>query len=213
MQRTDAVRLTGNHCASWLISALLAALLSACGSAVPTPQSAPSPSIATPTAAATPSPATTPPPPAVALVFRSLAVGQAAVYDQPSPLVVVVGEQARLQPVWNQRFAREDPPPALQQLDFGRDLLVFVSYGRRNTGGYGITVKGVERQGNEIAIAVETRNPLPGSLLPQVITTPWEAIAIERATLPNWATMRFVVSDATGRMLAETVPQTAGSGP
>lgn len=218
------LHVAGTGVVRWLALMVAALLAAACGTSIPEERQLPSPGVPTPMAEATgtppasaatgtPAPPLTPGPGSGAtLPFQTLAAGQAAVYDQPAPLIVVVGEQARLRPVWSQRIASDDPPAVVQQMDFSRQLLVVVCYGRRNTGGYGITVRNIERQGKDVVVTVEARSPVPGTLLPQVITTPWEAVAVERGTLPDWAALRYVVRDGSGRVLAETVPQSAGGG-
>lgn len=75
---------------------------------------------------------------------------------------------------------------SLAAIDFSREHLLIVALGRRNTGGYGVTLAGSEQLGDELRLAMDVRSPAPDALVTQVITTPCTALAI---TASGWQTV------------------------
>ncbi|MGH2569025.1 MAG: protease complex subunit PrcB family protein, partial [Bacteroidota bacterium] len=68
---------------------------------------------------------------------------------------------------------------------FGNDTYVFVTVGRRPTGGYETRVVEVAQRGNqEVTVRTRFMRPEPDRLVTQALTTPFDVIAIERTELP-----------------------------
>jgi len=70
---------------------------------------------------------------------------------------------------------------SMPQIDFFKERLIVVALGKRNTGGYSVTVTDVRPQTNGTfdIIAVES-TPSPNMMTPQAITTPYTVIAVDR---------------------------------
>lgn len=179
---------------SALSAGLLLLTLTACAVA-PQPQSQP-----------TPQPPAAPAPPPGQVTFEAVVAGPVSLHQTSGPALAVAGDEAAFRKLWQERISVGPPDPALQKLDFSRDLAVVAFQGRYPTGGYGIKVERVETQGGKLSLVADTRMPAPGAMLPQVITSPYEAIAIRKADLPGWDKLHYVLTNKAGSTLAETDP-------
>lgn len=71
------------------------------------------------------------------------------------------------------------------QLDFQTEMVIAVQMGTRNTGGYGIEVKGITRTqlpggGYALDVTVESRSPAPGDMVTMAITSPFHVVKLRR---------------------------------
>ncbi len=84
------------------------------------------------------------------------------------------------------------------QLDFQSEMVIAVQMGTRNTGGYGIEVKGITRTqlaggGYALDVAVESRSPGPGDMVTMAITSPFHVVKLRRFANDQ---VRFVAPSA-----------------
>jgi len=84
------------------------------------------------------------------------------------------------------------------QLDFQNEMVIAVQMGTRNTGGYGIEVKGITRTqlasgGYALDVAVESRSPGPGDMVTMAITSPFHVVKLRRFANDQ---VRFVAPSA-----------------
>ncbi|MEK7861745.1 MAG: protease complex subunit PrcB family protein [Chloroflexota bacterium] len=77
----------------------------------------------------------------------------------------------------------------------GRGLIGAVQ-GAQNTGGYGIRVDRIERDGDRLVVRATFASPGPGSLVTQVLTSPAHAVSIATADIGGLRTA--VLVDGTG---------------
>lgn len=68
-------------------------------------------------------------------------------------------------------------------LDFQREHLLVVAMGRRNTGGYGLTLTDAAMEGSTLAVTTRVRAPAPDSMVTQALTTPCVVLAV---TADDW---------------------------
>ena len=88
-----------------------------------------------------------------------------------------------------QRSQADAWPP----VDWEREVVIVALMGGKRTGGYQITITGVEVRGAEVIVRVEERVPQPGEMVIQVLTSPYHAVTVPRDALPSGAfTVRFV---------------------
>ncbi|WP_152207726.1 protease complex subunit PrcB family protein [Marinobacter changyiensis] len=64
-------------------------------------------------------------------------------------------------------------------LDFQREHLLVVAMGRKNTGGFGLTLADAEMEGSTLAVTARVRTPAPGSMVTQALTTPCVVLAVK----------------------------------
>ena len=78
-----------------------------------------------------------------------------------------------------QRFELPDEQLDPDRFDFDREAVVAAFLGIRNTGGYGITVDGVQRTNRNIEVALSESTPEPGDMVAQVLTYPFVVLRVE----------------------------------
>ena len=91
--------------------------------------------------------------------------------------------------VWTQHAVRKAAGQELPRVDFERETVLFVTLGRKNTGGYSITIEEVVTREEEILVRVKTTSPAPGGFTLQALTSPFHIVAIESRNKP----IRFTV--------------------
>lgn len=64
-------------------------------------------------------------------------------------------------------------------LDFQREHLLVVAMGRKNTGGYGLTLTDAVMEGSTLAVITRVRAPAPDSIVTQALTTPCVVLAVK----------------------------------
>lgn len=78
-----------------------------------------------------------------------------------------------------QRFDLPDEQLDPDRFDFDREAVVAAFLGRRNTGGYGIKVDGVQRTNRNIEVSLSESTPEPGDMVAQVLTFPFVVLRVE----------------------------------
>ncbi len=93
----------------------------------------------------------------------------------------VLNNEAEFQRYWKDQLG-EKPEKAPRDIKWGQEMLVAVHLGRRNTAGYSVFVKSLDRPtANTIKITYVEKAPATGAIAAQVLTSPFEIIRIERA--------------------------------
>lgn len=96
---------------------------------------------------------------------------------------------------------RMEPPPA-PAVDFSRDGVLLIAMGQQTTGGYGLSLTGTPAtvQDGVLTVPLAWREPLPGMILTQVMTSPCLLVK-----LSNGAFSRMRVVDQESRLRLEGV--------
>jgi hypothetical protein len=76
---------------------------------------------------------------------------------------------------------------ARPSVDFSRDVVIAVAAGQRPTGGHGITVSRVVRQGAGLAVDVVETVPGPGCVATQQLTQPVDVVVVAAADAKTWS--------------------------
>lgn len=94
---------------------------------------------------------------------------------------------------WSDVFEKS---PSLE-IDFSETTVIAVFMGRRPTGGYGIEVKEIIDTGFLVVTKVEQTSPGKGCILPQVITSPYHIVKVDKIGKGVWfdTVMRTVECD------------------
>ncbi|HET8986165.1 MAG TPA: protease complex subunit PrcB family protein, partial [Trueperaceae bacterium] len=92
----------------------------------------------------------------------------------------LISNQDQLIGVWSQVHATQLQQPPLPRVDFQRETLVAIFLGQRNTGGYGVTVRRVSVEGNDLYLDTEFREPAAGAITTQALTSPWTLVRVLR---------------------------------
>ncbi len=107
--------------------------------------------------------------------FTHLVRGPLSGLDEPAQ--VVVRSRADWQALWN-RHAPNEETPRMDELDFGEQMIVGVFLGSRPTGGHTVSIEQVHREGTRLVVGYLERRPAAGSLVPQIVTSPFDVVVL-----------------------------------
>jgi hypothetical protein len=96
----------------------------------------------------------------------------------PRDTFVVLSDEDELRSFWNAVQANALTPPPPPELRFDRETILGVRLAQRPTGGYGIEVAGVERDGDELFVDVLLREPAEDAIVTQALTQPWAIVRV-----------------------------------
>ena len=102
--------------------------------------------------------------------------------------IVVISTEDEWKKVWSQVSSPQLLKPALPEVNFETEIVIAVSMGERQTGGYGIEIKRIVRHVEEIIVEVEEQHPRPDSLVTMALTQPYHIVIIPKFDLP----VRFI---------------------
>ncbi|MDR1726441.1 MAG: protease complex subunit PrcB family protein [Acidobacteriota bacterium] len=115
----------------------------------------------------------------------ALSTLRAAILDEggaPAPSALWIADSGR----WRGLFERDAAPP---EVDFDRYGVLLVRMGEKPTGGYGLRllsdVAGVD--GRTATVPIEWREPAPGSVTTQAITSPRLLVLVEKGAFDDIA--------------------------
>jgi hypothetical protein len=111
----------------------------------------------------------------------------------------VIRTQGDWQKLWSQARASETPAPPAPKIDWGREMVIAVFMGERNSGGYGVAIREVKFGEKEIVVSVEESSPPADAITIQVMTQPYHVVVVKRSDLP----VRFV---AVGKANVKPAP-------
>lgn len=142
--------------------------------------------------------------------FRELESGSSWGDTGPGPrLEVAVGEAS-----WEELWSRIHPPPLdsppdtlsseRPHVDLGVEAVVAVFRGTKPTGGYSVRVSSVRVKAGSVELTVEMRDPPPGSMVTQALTSPYSLVTVPRPEIGLTGEVVFVLLDAGGERLTET---------
>ena len=127
------------------------------------------------------------------LVMETLYLGQQCGGAAPQPAAQWIGAAGDLSVLWQRlgnRFAGS-PRPAPPEVDFAEHGVLLLSMGQRPTGGYGLALRdqAVLVVGHSARVDVQWQEPLPGELVPQVLSSPCLLLRLPRG---DFAEVRVV---------------------
>ncbi len=82
---------------------------------------------------------------------------------------------------WAEFVALVLPPPETPVIDFDQQMVIAVTMGTRNTGGYAISVEGIFTDDATLFVRVVESSPGATCVLPQVLTAPATAVTLIRS--------------------------------
>jgi hypothetical protein len=96
----------------------------------------------------------------------------------PRDTFVVLSDEDELRSFWNLVQAEAFSPPPAPELRFDRETVLGIRLDERPTGGFGIEVTGVERDGDELFVDVVLREPAADAIVTQALTQPWAIVRV-----------------------------------
>jgi hypothetical protein len=106
---------------------------------------------------------------------RTVVKGALSLVDRPRQAV------ARTADDWAKIWAGHDPDRQAPEIDFTKETVVAVFLGSRPTAGYAVDVVSVTRENGKLVVKYRETKPQPGLMLAQVITSPFDIVAIPKS--------------------------------
>jgi hypothetical protein len=114
--------------------------------------------------------------------MRTIAKGGFSGIQEPIQLVVTNATQWK--EIWQKHSAREKPLKAPLEFDFEKETLLFVSLGKKPTGGHSVQITDFRQSDEKAEVTVQVRGPKPGAIQLQALTAPFHIVAVPKVTGP-----------------------------
>ncbi len=85
------------------------------------------------------------------------------------------------QKLWSQVHESQEPMPAVPKIDFSTHMVVGYFLGQRSSGGYSVSIEDIKETSEEIIVIISQTSPGRGSIVSQVITSPYAIQAIPKS--------------------------------
>jgi hypothetical protein len=94
----------------------------------------------------------------------------------------VIRDSRRWEETWNEHRGKSSAP--CPPVDFSKEVVIVATMGRQNTGGYSIRVVRAEATADKLRIQISRTTPKAGARAIQVLTAPYDFVAVPRVELP-----------------------------
>ena len=103
----------------------------------------------------------------------------------------VIRDEASWARLWAEIHAVVTPAPPLPPVDFAQHMLIAVALGQRQSGGFGVKVRGVASRGERLEVSVAESCPAAGAMVTMSLTQPVEVVRVARlAQTPSFKETR-----------------------
>ena len=109
------------------------------------------------------------------------------------PARIVVSDSLSWVQLWATIIEGHSDPAKLPAVDFRKQQVVVAALGERKRAGYAIRIEQIEQSNGLRQIVVEETAPGANCNSPEVITTPLEAVVVNKSTLPSMFVERLIV--------------------
>jgi hypothetical protein len=82
--------------------------------------------------------------------------------------------------LWKQHVSVLVPQPPAPDMDFDTNVVAVIFAGEKNTGGYGVVIKSVSAEADDVVLKYRFTEPQPNSFTLQVISQPFAMVRIEK---------------------------------
>lgn len=93
---------------------------------------------------------------------------------------VAIRDEADWERFWSEVHDGRMPSPRAPEIDFGSDMVLAATMGRRSTGGYSIAIEPVLETGDRLYAVVRETSPGEGCMVTQALTAPATAVRVPR---------------------------------
>jgi uncharacterized protein (DUF885 family) len=122
-----------------------------------------------------------------AVDFSVLATGYNSSY-QGARSVQLITSRIEWETAW--RVIGQGASGPMPEVNFNTRAVVIAYQGSKNTGGYGISMAEIRREGINLTVRVSEQSPKPGEVTTQALTSPFVAVSIPRP--PDGTIVKFV---------------------
>ncbi len=109
--------------------------------------------------------------------FSVLATGRNSSYEGARSIQLITNRNDWLS-AW--RVIGGGSTGSMPEVSFDTRAVLLVYQGQKRTGGYGISVAEIRREGTALTVRVNEQTPKPGEMTAQVLTSPFIAVSIPR---------------------------------
>jgi hypothetical protein len=121
-----------------------------------------------------------------AIDFSVLATGYTSGYQGGRTLQLIMNQNDWAN-AWNLIGKGSSGP--MPEVNFNTQAVILAHQGLKKTGGYGISIAEVRREGTNITVRVNEQSPKPGEVVTDALTSPFVAISIPRP--PEGSIIKF----------------------
>jgi hypothetical protein len=108
--------------------------------------------------------------------FTTIAAGQQSGVEKQREVVIRTAAE------WKALWVEHSPDEPMPAIDFSKSVVAGVFLGQRSTGGYGVTISSVDRQGKGVVVRWREQKPDPSAMVvTQVVTFPFVLVRIDVA--------------------------------
>ncbi len=119
--------------------------------------------------------------------FSVLATGYNSSY-QGERAVQLIMNQGEWENAW--RLNNRGSSGPMPEVNFNTRAVVIAYQGLKRTGGYGISIAEIRREGTTLTVRVNEQSPKPGDFVTEALTSPFVAVSIPRP--PDGSIVKFV---------------------
>lgn len=116
------------------------------------------------------------------LPWTTIASGNQAAIGQGRQFFIATS-RTQLVRLWNQAYGSLLSPPPVPEVDFSRESIIAVFLGSQPTGGYGLSVRELTLENNDIYVNLDISEPAADAITTQAITSPWLMLRVSRPGL------------------------------
>jgi len=95
----------------------------------------------------------------------------------------VIKNRAGWEKLWSQHSVNKRGENKIPEIDFTKEMVIFVAMGRQRTGGYSIEVANVEVVDQKLKISFKRKSPPPGAMATMALTAPFHIVAVPKSDL------------------------------
>jgi len=98
-----------------------------------------------------------------------------------APGRVVAGDQESWKKIWSGMTGNTRPQAATPKIDFGKQQVLAVFMGRRNTGGYSVKIVRIEDKTKRV-VTVRESSPPPDAMVTMALTSPYHVVVVPKTS-------------------------------
>ena len=95
----------------------------------------------------------------------------------------VIKDRAAWEKLWSQHSVNKRGENKIPEIDFTKEMVIFVAMGRQRTGGYSIEVVNVAVVDQKLKISFKRKSPPPGAMATMALTAPFHIVAVPKSDL------------------------------
>lgn len=95
----------------------------------------------------------------------------------------VIKDKASWERLWREHQSGNQPQRPAPEIDFAREIVIFVAMGQQSSGGFAIEIVKVAANPRQLRILFQRQGPPPDAMTIQALTAPFEIVAIPKSDL------------------------------